>query len=272
MKAISEPVGAGPSPASLDDLQRTVSASRLNTWLSCRLRFYFKYVLGLTKPRTASLYVGHTVHGVLKLWNKARWRKEVLTPDQLKEQFENLWQQDQVKEGIRWQEDEEPGEKQTAWSLLDLYFKETPIPHNERPEGVEVSVEADLSKHGLPRLIGILDLVRSGGRIADYKTVGQTPNPEKAIHANELQLSGYAVLYREATGRKEGGLELHQLVKLKNPKLILTTMEPMTDQQQTRLFKQMESYVEGVGRRDFVPSPGMQCSACSFFNECRRWS
>ena len=32
-----------------------------------------------------------------------------------------------------------------------------------RPEGVDVSVEADIHQHGLPRLIGILDLVRAGG-------------------------------------------------------------------------------------------------------------
>ena len=49
---------AAPQPRSLDELRATVSASRLNTWLGCRLKFYFRYVLGLTKPRTAALYVG----------------------------------------------------------------------------------------------------------------------------------------------------------------------------------------------------------------------
>jgi putative RecB family exonuclease len=45
----------------------------------------------------------------------------------------------------------------------------------------------------------------------------------------------------------------------------------MTDQQRTRLFRLMESYVEGVARQDFVPAPGMGCVACEYFNECRRW-
>jgi len=271
MIALTEQVGTGKIPGP-DELKKTVSASRLNTWLSCRLKFYFKYVLGLTKPRTAGLYVGHTVHGILKQWNKARWRKEAITTEKLKVQFEKLWLDDQKKERIRWAVDEEPGEKEMGWSLLDLYFKQTPIPANEMPEGVEVSVEADLSKHGLPRLIGIIDLVRSGARITDFKTVGQTPNHEKAIHNNEVQLSSYSVLYRESTGKKEGGTELHHLVKLKTPKLIITQHGPMTDNQQTRLFKQMESYVEGLGRKDFVPSPGLQCLACAYFNECRLWS
>jgi hypothetical protein len=33
----------------------------------------------------------------------------------------------------------------------------------------------------------------------------------------------------------------------------------------------MESYAEGLSRQDFVPSPGMQCSMCSYLPECRTW-
>ena len=258
-------------PRSLDELRATVSASRLNTWLGCRLKFYFSYVLGLAKPRTAALYVGHTVHGVLKLWNQARWRKQVLTVPDLRQRFDTLWQSDQQTVPVKWDDNEEPGEQQTAWSLLDLYFRQSPIPPNELPEAVEVSAEADLTKHGLPKLIGILDLVRAGGRIVDYKTVAQTPSDEKAIHTNEVQLSGYAVLYRANTGKTEGGRDLHQLVKTKTPKLVVTQQGPMTQPQQSRLFRQMESYSEGLARQDFVPSPGMQCSMCSHLVECKSW-
>jgi len=45
----------------------------------------------------------------------------------------------------------------------------------------------------------------------------------------------------------------------------------MTDTQQVRLFRMMESYVEGLAREDFVPSPGFHCAGCEFFNECRQW-
>ena len=91
-------------------------------------------------------------------------------------------------------------------------------------------------------------------------------------HNNEVQLTSYAVLYRANTGKTETGRDLHQLVKTKTPKLVVTQQGPMTPPQQTRLFRQMESYVNGLDRQDFVPSPGMQCSMCSFINECKRWS
>jgi putative RecB family exonuclease len=249
-----------------------VSATRLNTWLGCRLRYYFKYVLKLKKPKTAATYVGSTVHAVLKQWNKARWRKELLTTRQLQRAYLGAWKTDQIVEKVQWLPDEEPGEKKQGWTLLQTYFSQSPIPPDERPEGVEVMAEADLSAHGLPKLIGVLDLVRSAGRIVDYKTVGQTPKDEKAIHNNEVQLSIYSLLYRHSTGKREGGRELHQLVKLKTPKLIVTQQGPMTDKEETRLFKQLESFIAGVERKDFVPSPGMQCVMCSYFNECRKWS
>ena len=96
----------------------------------------------------------------------------------------------------------------------------------------------------------------------DFKVTGKTPDAEQAIHQHEIQLSCYGVLYRDATSRKESGLELHHLVRTKAPKLIVTSIGPITQQQETRLFKVMESYVDGVGRQDFVPSPSFGCAGC----------
>ena len=61
-------------------------------------------------------------------------------------------------------------------------------------------------------------------------------------------------------------------MKLKTPKVVVTTLGPMTDNQEARLFRSMESYVEGLARKDFVPSPGFHCAGCEFFGECRAWA
>ncbi len=49
-------------------------------------------------------------------------------------------------------------------------------------------------------------------------------------------------------------------------------MPPMTESRKTRLFKSIESYVQGVTTRDFVPSPGLGCVQCPFLAECLKWS
>jgi CRISPR/Cas system-associated exonuclease Cas4 (RecB family) len=255
----------------LEVFTEEVSASRLALWSSCRLKFYFKYVMQLEKPATPALHVGKTVHSILQAWNMARWKGIVMDHAGIGEKFIQCWNEEQLGQDIDFN-GEEQKEKDTALALIDLYLKQTPIPEDEKPQAVEIWLEADLAKHGLPRLIGIIDLVRAGGKIVDFKTSGQTPNPERVAHQTEIQLTSYGLLYRDATGQKESGFELHHLVKVKSPKLVVTPLPAVTENQVTRLFKQMDSYMEGLSREDFVPSPGLQCMACQYFNECRRWS
>ena len=253
----------------LSDLQQTVSASRLGLFLQCRLKFYFRYVLRLTKPKTASLHLGSSVHSVLKSWNKARWLQQPLTLKQAHDAYTAAWA-DTSEGSVTWEPGEEEDEKTTGWRLVDTYLRESHVPAELKPDAVEVPVEADLHHHGLPKLIGVLDLVQRG-EIIDYKTASTTPNAEKVIHTTEIQTSAYAILYRHNTGQQESGMQLHHLVKLKNPKVVITRLPSMSPKQQTRLFHQMEAYLDGLERQDFIPSPGMQCSSCEFFNECRRW-
>src|SRR6478672_410472 len=158
----------------ISHLQQTVSASRLSLFLQCRLKFYFRYVAKIQKPKTPALHLGSSVHQVLKAWNMARWKSEPLSLKALHEAYESAWS-DQADEPIAW-EGEEEEQRKTGWRLLETYFRESPIAPDSKPEAVEVPVETDLAHHGLPVLIGIIDLVHQG-RIIDFKTSGTTPNP-----------------------------------------------------------------------------------------------
>lgn len=255
----------------ISGLQSTVSASRLSLFLSCRLKFFFRYVLELNKAKTPALHVGSSVHSVLKQWSKSRWLGKPLTLKEVHDVFSTSWTDDSEGKTSWESKDEEEEEKITAWRLIDLYLRETPIPQNQKPEGVEVSCEVDLNQHGLPKLVGILDLIQNR-RIIDFKTASSTPNADKVGHLHEVQTTTYALLYRDATGQREQGIDLHHLVKLKNPKLCITSLPPMRPEQQTRLFHLMDSYGKALERRDFVPSPSVMCHSCEFFHECRKWS
>ena len=178
------------------------------------------------------------------------------------------WVTGQEEEPVAWEPGEEDAQQEKAWDLVEMYLRDTPIPAVEKPQAVEVRVEAELPG-GLPSLVGVIDLVRPGGLIVDFKTAAATPQPDQALHRNGLQLAAYGYLYREATGVRESGFELHHLVKTKAPKLVVTPAGPVTRDQESRFVRAIESYVEGVEREDYVPSPGLQCAACEFFGECR---
>ena len=250
-------------------LGEPVSASRINLFHSCRLKFYFRYVLKLTKPASPALHVGKTVHAMLQEWSKRRWMGKPANSEALLSHFDELWQLSLKDEPVTFEEGEEESERNKAWALVEMYLRDTPIPVDEKPMGVEVSVNADLSEHGLPSLRGIIDLVRSNGEIVDFKTSATTPNIEQVLHRNELQLTAYGLLYRESTGEREAGFELHHLVKTKVPKLVVTKHPSISEKQKRKLFQSIESFVDGVQREDWVASPGLQCAACEFFNECR---
>ncbi len=185
--------------------------------------------------------------------------------------YEEAWIIGQADEPVAW---ESPGEqdqqKQVGWRLLETFFRETSLVTVGRPEAVEVPVEADLSSHGLPRLVGVLDLVQDG-RIIDFKTAGQTPVAEKAVLLCSTQVTAYSLLYRENTGQQEAAVELHHLVKLKQPRLVVISLPSASEAQITRLYRVIESYVRGLERQDFVPSPGLQCTTCEFQRECAAW-
>ena len=252
-------------------LTEEVSASRLKLFLSCRLAFFYRYVAQVQKAPSVALHVGKTLHGVLQSWNSARWRGDRTFRDKLREVFDQRWLEEQQDQVIDF-DGKEDKEREVAFNLLELYLKETPIPEDEKPQGVEVWLEADLSSRGLPVLRGVLDLVRGGTNksIVDFKSAKQVSEPERIAHMNELQLSCYSVLYREATNSIEAGFEIHSLIKsVKTPKLIITSLPPSSQVQHDRLYRAMDAYVEGVSRKEWIPSAGIQCSSCSFFNECR---
>lgn len=265
------PVNGTPPPVEVpeSELLRTVSASRLNTFLGCRLKFFFRYVQQLETPVTAALFVGQVVHTALQGWNKARWKGERPSTEQVKAWFDAAWTTH--RHTVPWEQDEAE-QRQTGWSVVSAYLQQTPIPADEKPQAVEVALERDLAEHGLPKLVGVLDLVRAGGTIVDFKTSSKTPDPDQQGHTTEVQFTTYSLLYEEATGHPEAGREIHTLVKTKVPKVLVSALPPITGAQRDRLFHQLDSYVAGVRRQDYVPSPGMACSFCEFFGHCRRWT
>ena len=182
-----------------------------------------------------------------------RWRKQPFEIAKLKQVFETGWL-DQGSE-INW-DGEEPEQKTSAWAVLEKYFTDTPIKANEMPEAVEVPVEADLSQHGLPVLIGVLDLVRAGGRIVDFKSAGKTPDNEWPCIKTACNSTATRCCIGKRPANVKSGRELHHLVKTKTPKVIITPADPMTEYQRNRLFRLMENYVDGLERQDFVPHLG----------------
>jgi putative RecB family exonuclease len=259
------------------DVLKYISASRLKTWQTCRRQFFFRYVERIQTPTAPALFVGQQVHEILRIWNWARWKGEPLDREQLQAALDKSWDNGladaDTRTPIPWKKDgDEAKAKAQTWALLEAYLNEPPFDPTEKPEGVEVHVESDLGSNGLPPLIGIIDLVRPGGKIIDFKTAARSPSPRMAALQHATQLACYALLYREATGETESGLELHHLIKTKVPKIIIARLSPMNPAQESHLFFLIDDYLGGIAAEAWIPSPGQHCSWCDYSTECRAMS
>src|SRR5882724_5966136 len=131
MSALAAPAPPETSPPTkaeiITRLQQTVSPSRLILFLQCRLKFWFRYVARIAKPKSAALHVGGSAHAVLKAWNKSRWRQEPLTLKQLHDEYAKAWA-DQTDKPVEWEPGEEDEENKVGWRLVETYIRESKIP------------------------------------------------------------------------------------------------------------------------------------------------
>lgn len=153
------------------------------------------------------------------------------------------------------------------------------VPKDEKPLAVEIAVEAPLvdpfsgEDYGIP-LVGILDLVLdsdAGPIITDFKTAARSSEPMEISH--EIQLSSYAWLHRQITGRQEAGLEIRSLIKTRVPKVEFHPYAARTEGHFRRLFAVIREYLDALDAGRFNFRPGLGCGMCDFRNgPCRQWA
>jgi len=254
-----------------------ISPSRLGCWLACPLRWKFRYVDGLSTPTTPSLFVGKMVHAGLEIAYRNRQLGINLEAGDVTSRLLESWGRlvDEEEMGFDSPTEEQYLRKKVC-VLVAAYLAYAPT--FEKPLAVEVAIETPLidpesgEDLGIP-LLGVIDLVldyEEGPLICDFKTAGRSSEPLEISH--EIQLSSYAWLYRQVTGRQEGGLEIRSLIKTKVPKVEFHHYPARTDAHFRRLFSVLREYVDSLDAGRFNFRPGFGCGMCDFRERCSRWS
>ena len=277
MIAPADPTRNGSPPMPMEkrggDPLEYVSVSRLKSFLSCRLRFYFEKVLAISRPVSPALHFGKGIHAALQAFNKARWRGGDTSEAAVIAAFQESFATPEAGQPIDWKDTDEPGELRTKGeTLLRAFLAAGVHPLDEKPMGVEVAVEAHHPSLALP-LFGVLDLVKSNRRVVDYKTCASTPG-DLALEAwlHEVQTTAYALLVEHATEAESTGTDLVFLVKTKAPRVIIHSVEPPNQVQRDRFARLVEVYATGVSNERYHPSPGQHCAWCSYRSECSAWT
>ena len=254
-----------------------ISASRLNLWMKCPLAWKLRYRDGIRSPTSPSMFLGKFVHFGLEAVYRHLQLGVTLEPEQVVHKMLDGWamliDEDVVSFGCV--ADEQALQKQ-ACDLVKAYL--AIVPPDEKPLAVEVALESPLvdpesgEDLGMP-LVGVVDLVldsEAGPLICDHKTAARSSEPMEISH--EIQLSSYAWLYRQITGRKEAGIEIRSLIKTKVPKIEFHEYAARTDAHFRRLFSVIGEYLEALDRGRFNYRPGFGCAMCDYRTECQGWS
>jgi len=255
-----------------------VSPSRLSCWLSCPLKWRFRYVDGIHTPTTPALFVGKACHAGLECYYRHRQLGVTLEADDLARRMAGSWAALVDEEEMDFDSlDVENAMRQQVTDVVRVYLDN--VPKDEKPLAVEVAAEAPLvdpvtsENLGIP-LVGVIDLVldnEAGPLIADFKTAARSSEPMEI--SNEIQLTSYAWLHRQITGQEEGGLEVRSLIKTKVPKVEFHPYAARTEAHFRRLFAVLREYVDALDSGKFNFRPSFGCGLCDFrTGPCHTWT
>jgi len=255
-----------------------LSPSRLNLWMRCPLAFKLRYIEGVRTPTSTSMFLGKCVHAGLEILYRHRMLGVTLARDDVVRRATEIWDESVAEEEITFKStDDEAALRNQMGSLLTTYLDQLPA-DEPRPRGVEVTMEMPLvdpqnnEDLGMP-LLGVVDLIQAtegGDQIIDFKTSSRSGPPFEVTH--EVQLSCYAYLYRQMTGKDESGLEIRSLVRTKKPKIDCHSYPARSPQHFDRLFRIIREYLDALHAGRFNYRPGWACGMCDHREtHCKQW-
>lgn len=251
--------------------KKHLSASQLGMYLKCPRQWRFRYVDGLIRPPGCALTLGKAFHSAVEVNYKQKVETKKDVPvDVMTDAFVDEFKTRVKEDGTEF--DTDKGE--TPAGIQDLGVKLVGVQRVEiapkvQPVAVEETFEVSLGDEFPYTLKGIIDGITADGVIFDNKTGGKNI-PQSDIDG-DIQLTAYALGYRIMHQTPERALELHRVVKTKEPKTqVLRTTR--TNEDLKWFLGMVEEIAKGLTAGAFPPNPtGWWCSEkfCGYWNECR---
>lgn len=248
-----------------------ISASKIDCYLSCPLKWRFRYLDKIEPEETAAgLALGKSFHSTIKMMYRRLMEGERLSLEQLEAALREDWQIAQCTP-IKWNGTGPEELEQQALMMLRAYVESVSDP--VAPLAVEKTMRAPIvnlvTGEILPdvELVGILDRINADGTVVEFKTASKSWGQSDADRS--LQMSVYSYLMAHETGRPSTDGLFEVAVRLKQPKIqrLPTVRGPKRHDQ---LFRTMTQVVRCIQDGIYYPRPGMFCP-CEYGAECAAW-
>ncbi len=231
-----------------------LSASSIEIYEECPLRFKLEREWNLPREVSASLHYGAAMHGVLRTFYDAQRFQREISDDELLEQFRSALASAGIADRYQYELYLRQGIEQ-----LRQFFecaRDAPAEVVDTECGFEMQVAS-------AKVSGRVDRVDRTGvgtiAIVDYKT-GKPRSQEDADES--LQLSLYALAAREVWGKNADRLIFYNLEN--NTPILTTRNEAELEKAKLRVQK----VADGIAQGKFAAKPGYQCAYCPYRNLC----
>jgi len=177
------------------------------------------------------------------------------------EELQETFRDEFVKESENAEENPQKGE--TKGSYTDSGVKAVGAWHRQvAPKTFPAMVEQPIQfKINGIVMSGTIDYVGQDGVIGDWKFVGKKP---ASAGPYLLNMTGYAVGYRQLTGKVEKSVRLDHVVRTKDPyHFPIESDGPVPDESIVAYAGIVEDVAEAIGKGSFPPT-GLQSGACSW--------
>ena len=237
-----------------------LSASAVEIYEECPLRFKLEREWNLPRDVPASLHYGAVMHRILHTFYDAqRYGREIVDREISDGDLLELFRSDLAAAGIADRYQYELYLRQGMEQLRQFFEgARSAAP----PEVIETERRFELQV-GSAKLAGRVDRIDRTGpetvAIVDYKT-GKPRSQEDADES--LQLSLYALAAREIWGKRADRLILYNL---ENNTPVCSTR---TDAELEAAKLRVEEVAERIARGEFPSKPGYHCAFCPYRNLC----
>ncbi len=256
-----------------------LSASRINLYTDCSLKYKFQYIDQIKKPiSSVHLVFGSAVHKALEMLNKSLPNK--LAPEDVLQIFHNEWVENLEKEQIN------PGfignklYTMGLNSILKIYEEFLTYELISSELHFDVPINDNISINGL-----IDAIIKQDSQIIilDYKTSKEPYDRFKLDTSIQLAVYSYAFRYL-----LQNQPELFPGIKKKKEDYIAycvilkdyDTLEgnikiqkkKIEDKHMSRMLYILDNSLEGIKNKIFLPNYNSQCQYCEFKKECLDFS
>ncbi len=250
-----------------------LSASQINLYLLCGLKYRFIYVDKLPKPfKPSGLAFGSVIHSTVDWFHKQQIQKRRVALDDLYRILEADWYCQKCEDEIRYKEGEDENMLLTMGrEMLSLYYHspQNGLVRAELPFRIPLVNPHTGANIGIP-FEGFIDLIEADDTITEFKTSAKSITSDSLD--DMLQLTIYSYAHRLIFGREPRKLKIVNFVKTRTPKLNVMEAAVRKPEDYVRLYHLAAEVLRGIRLGIFFPRQSFLCKDCEFELPCGEWS